>query len=308
MGKYSISTINPESFESDDLGELNFLKPGTRIEDYTIECFLGGGGFSLVYLARQFADLRQVVLKEYMPRRMAFRSWGNLVLPCNDEARLLFLAGRKKFLEEAMVLTKFRHSNIVEVLNFFEANSTVYLVMAYEYGKVLGEYLREKNGPMSELFLLRVFPALLEGIKCIHNQGFLHLDIKPHNILIRPGGIPLLLDFGAVQPYPYSDPPKSGKVSSPGFSPIEQCTEDGKLGPWSDIYAVGASMRMCLDGKPPPLARARAEKDTQSAAVKSYRNKYSHFLLEAIDAAMAVNPSDRPQTAQEMIDALSPHR
>jgi serine/threonine protein kinase len=298
------STLNPDSYETEDPDAWYFLQPGTRIEDYIIESTLGGGGFSSVYLARQFADQQWVVLKEYLPRRLAHRTWGNLVIPNSSETRTLFIVGRKRFLEEAMVLTKFRHTSIVEVLNFFEANSTVYLVMTYEYGKILGDYLREKKGPMSEVFIRRVFPSLLEGVKCIHNQGYLHLDIKPHNILIRQGGEPLLLDFGAVQPYPTSGPPKPGKVSTPGFSPIEQYIDAHAVGPWSDLYAVGASMRMCLDGKLPPSAKARAQKDTLTPAVKSFRYKYSASLLQIIDSAMAMNPKDRPQSAQEMISAL----
>jgi serine/threonine protein kinase len=296
--------MNQNPNETDDASAWNFLQPGTRIDEYVIERSLGDGGFSSVYLARQFSNQRQVVLKEYLPRRLAHRTWGNLVTPTSDASRPLFLLGRKRFIDEAMVLTKFRHPSIVEVLNFFEANATVYLVMTYEYGKILGDYLREKNAAMSEVFLRRVFPPLLEGVKCIHNQGYLHLDIKPHNILIRQGGEPLLLDFGAVQPYPYNGPPKPAKISSPGFSPIELYHDPIGLGPWSDIYAVGASMRMSLDGKVPPSAKDRAEKDTLSPAVKTFRNKYSPFLLEAIDAAMAINPADRPQSAQAMLDAL----
>ena len=297
--------MNQASFENDDTSPWYFLKPGTQIEEYVIERSLGGGGFSSVYLARQFSDQKQVVLKEYLPRRLAHRTWGNLVTPNSDQTRPRFLLGRKRFLEEAMVLTKIRHSSIVEVLNFFEANATIYLVMPYEYGKILGDYLKEKNAPMSETFLRRVFPPLLEGIKIIHDKGYLHLDIKPHNILIRQGGDPLLLDFGAVQPYPYIGPPKPGKVSSPGFSPIEQYQDHASLGPWSDIYAVGATMRMCLDCKPPPPALSRAQKDTLTPAVKSFRNKYSLSILEAIDAAMSMDSNARPQSAQEMISALS---
>ncbi len=282
-----------------------FLQPGTPVDEYVIESTLGGGGFSSVYLARQRADQRQVVIKEYLPRRLAHRTWGNLVVPNSDDTRNLFIMGRKLFLEEAKALTKFRHPGIVEVLNFFQANSTVYLVMTYEQGKILGEYLKEKNGPMSESFLLTVFPALLEGVKCIHEHGFLHLDIKPHNILIRQGGDPLLLDFGAVQPYPYEGKPKYGKVSSSGYSPIEQYIDDGKLGPWSDIYAVGASMRMCIDGRPPPPAKDRIGRDSMQPLAKLYRNKYSASLLEAIDAATALNQEDRLQSAQSFIDALA---
>ncbi|MDD5037603.1 MAG: serine/threonine-protein kinase [Methylococcaceae bacterium] len=290
--------------EKDYPSSWYFLQPGTHIDAYIIERPLGGGGFSSVYLARQSSDQSQVVIKEYLPRRLAHRTWGNLVVPNSEETRSLFLMGRKLFLEEAMVLTKFRHPSIVEVLNFFQANATVYLVMTFEYGKILGDYLREKKGIMSESFLLTVFPALLEGVKLTHDQGFLHLDIKPHNILIRPGGEPLLLDFGAVQPYPYNGHAKSGRVLSSGFSPIEQYYDDGRLGPWSDIYAVGATMRMCMDGAPPPAAKARAKKDKMTPAIKAFRNKYSFPLLETVDWAMAVDPKDRLQSADEMIQAL----
>ncbi len=297
--------MNQDCDEFDGASHWNFLQPGTQLEEYIIDRSLGGGGFSSVYLARQFSDQKLVVLKEYLPRKLAHRTWGNLVIPNSAETRALFLVGRKRFLEEAMVLTKFRHPNIVEVLNFFKANATVYLVMTHEHGRILADCVKEKQAPMSEAFLRKVFPALLEGVKCIHRQGYLHLDIKPHNILIRQGGEPLLLDFGAVQPYPYNVP-KPGMVTSPGFSPIEQHLDATQLGPWSDIYAVGASMRMCLDGVPPPSAFSRNEKDTLSPAAKSFRNKYSHFLLEAIDAAMEMESSKRPQSAQEMLAKLSP--
>jgi len=280
-----------------------FLQPGIQVDDYIIERAIGGGGFSSVYLARQHSDDKLVVIKEYLPRRLAHRTWGNLVVPNSDDTRSMFIMGRKLFLEEAMVLTKIRHPSIVEVLNFFQANSTVYLVMTYEYGRIMGDYLREKGGSLSESFMLTVFPALLEGVKVIHDQGFLHLDIKPHNILIRQGGDPLLLDFGAIQPYPYVGPPKTGKVSSSGFSPVEQYlhSNEDKLGPWSDIYAVGATMRMCLDGKTPPSAKERIVKDVMTPATKAFRGRYSAYLLEAIDAATQINPDDRPQSAQEML-------
>lgn len=294
--------------ENDYPSAWYFLQPGTQIDEYVIERSLGGGGFSSVYLARQHDNQRHVVIKEYLPRRLAHRTWGNLVVPNSEETRNLFLMGRKLFLEEAKALTKFRHPSIVEVLNFFQANSTVYLVMNYEYGRILSEYLKEKSGPLSESFILTVFPALLEGLKCIHEHGFLHLDIKPHNVLIRQGGDPLLLDFGAIQPYPHSGPPKPGRVSSTGFSPIEQYVDEARLGPWSDIYALGASMRMCLEGKPPPPAKTRAEKDTLMPAAKVFRKQYSLFLLEAIDAATAMEIKDRPQSAQAMLDLLKPAR
>lgn len=282
-----------------------FLQPGTTIDQYIIERPLAGGGFSSVYLARQWSDQHQVAIKEYLPRRLAHRTWGNKVVPNNEAARSSFLRGRRLFLEEAKVLTKLRHPNIVEVLNFFEANSTVYLVMTYDYGRILGGYLKEKGGGLSEHFLLTVFPALLSCLKVIHERGLLHLDIKPQNILIRPGGDPLLLDFGAVQPYPYVGRSKIGKVLTSGFSPIEQYSDDGNLGPWSDIYAVGATIRTCLDGESPPPAPERAAKDKLVSAAAAFKRKYPLPLLKAIDAALEVQAANRPQSADELLTSLA---
>ncbi|MBS1211711.1 MAG: serine/threonine protein kinase [Proteobacteria bacterium] len=295
-------------FNPDDYPESwYFLQPGTVIDQYIIERPLAGGGFSSVYLARQRADQHQVAIKEYLPRRLAHRTWQNHVVPNDETTRPLFVKGRKLFLEEAKVLANLRHPNVVEVLNFFQANSTVYLVMTYEYGKILGEYLKEKEGSLSEQFLLRVFPALLGALKAIHERGFLHLDVKPHNILIRAGGDPILLDFGAVQPYPYTGKAKAGKVLTNGFSPVEQYADQGALGPWSDIYAVGATMRMCLDGNPPPSALDRRAKDRMIPAVKAFHRKYATYLLVAIDLAMTVEPDQRPHSVDELLAALSPN-
>jgi serine/threonine protein kinase len=286
--------------------ELYFLKSGTILDQYMIERPLAGGGFSSVYLARQLADQHQVAIKEYLPRRLAHRTPENHVMPNSEETRSMFLRGRRLFLEEAKVLTKFKHRNIVEVLNFFQANSTVYLVMTFEYGKILGDYLlKEKKGGVSDQFLRMVFPALLDGLRTIHENGLLHLDIKPQNILIRSGGDPLLLDFGASQPYPYEEHARIGKVLTNGFSPIEQYQDDGAIGPWSDIYAIGATMRMCLDGVAPPAAPIRAERDNLIPAVKAFKRRYPQDLLQAIDLAMIVDPSQRPQSIEEFSRLLS---
>lgn len=284
--------------------EWNFLQPGTLLDEYMIEKPLAGGGFSSVYLARQRSDQHQVAIKEYLPRRLAHRTWQNQIVPNSEQTRSQFLRGKTLFVEEAKALSKLKHPNIVEVLNFFPANSTIYLVMTYDYGKNLASYVKNKKGKLSGQFIMTVFPNLLEGIKTIHEANLLHLDIKPDNIIIRPGGDPLLLDFGAVHPYPRVEKWKPGKVLTNGFSPPEQYPSDGNVGPWSDIYATGATMRTCIDGFPPAPAPERETRDTLKPAATAFKKKYPRNLLEAIDAALELDPVNRPQSIGEMMDYL----
>ena len=283
--------------------EWNYLQSGTIIDQYTIERELAHGGFSSVYLARQKLDQVQVAIKEYLPRRLAHRTWNNIVVPNSKETKTLFLRGRSLFFEEAKVLANLKHHNIVNVINFFQANETVYMVMVYDYGVTLDKIIKNKSLEMTEQFLITVFNQLLTGIGFIHHQSMIHLDIKPGNILIRPENDPLLLDFGAIQTFP-SPLKNKTKVITQGYSPIEQCGTKGQLGPWTDIYAVGASMRACLDGKSPQPASDRAVKNTLISATKAYKRKYPKYLLQAIDWAMEIEPENRPQSAEELQIAL----
>jgi serine/threonine protein kinase len=285
--------------------EWNYLQAGTIIDQYIIERELAHGGFSSVYLARQLQDQVQVAIKEYLPRKFAHRTWNNLVVANSEETAQLFKRGRVLFFEEAKVLSKLKHPNIVEVIGFFKANSTVYMVMTYDYGVTLDKLLKNKMLSVSEDFFLTLFNSLLAGVGYIHSENFIHLDIKPSNILVRPGHDALLLDFGAIQSFPKSHLGKQSKVLTKGYSPIEQHDLSAQLGPWTDIYAIGASMRTCLENKAPVPARDRAQQDTLVPAVKAFKRQFPEHLLKAIDWAMAVQPENRPQSVAELLKAIA---
>ncbi|NJA04587.1 serine/threonine protein kinase [Methylococcaceae bacterium WWC4] len=293
---------DPETYPK----QWNYLQSGTIIDQYMIERELAHGGFSSVYLARQMADQVQVAIKEYLPRKLAHRTWNNVVVPNSDEAKALFMRGRALFFEEAKVLAMLKHHNIVDVINFFQANDTVYMVMAYDYGVTLDKILHKRMLPITEEFLLTVFRQLLTGIEVVHQKGLVHLDIKPANILIRSGNDPLLLDFGAIRKISLSPQRSRAKVLTNGYSPIEQYDSQGNLGPWSDLYAVGASMRACLDCRIPMSSPDRVKQDDLPPAVKAFKRRYPEYLLKAIDWAMAVFPEHRPQSVAQMQAALSP--
>lgn len=278
------------------------LTPGTLLKGYRIEKTLGGGGFSSVYLATEMASGEEVVIKEFLPATQAFRTTEGRVEPLSEETAVLFASGIKRFFEEASALAKLRHPNIVQVTNFFRAHNTVYIVMRYELGKDLRWYIKRHPRGLSEKFLRAVFPQLLLGLDALHTHGLLHLDIKPANILLRPGGNPLLLDFGAAQKIQERAP--GMRTLTAGFAPIEQHAK-GHIGPWTDLYAIGASMWACLSGRAPPVATTRAVHDTFKGARRTFGRRYSAQLLDAIDWCMQMNQLERPQNVGQLLAFLN---
>jgi len=284
----------------------NSLPQDTLLEQYRVERTLGGGGFSIVYLATDLDNGETVVIKEYLPKRLAARVDGLQVAPLSEDTAESLNEGRRLFFHEAKALSQLSHPNIVQVLNFFSANNTVYMVMPYREGKNLQSYISRRQGQLSEVFLRTIFPPLLDGLREVHRAGLLHLDIKPGNIHIQSGGEPLLLDFGAVHRMQLSRKYQPTPVVTPGFSPVEQYDRKGYIGPWTDIYAIGATMRACIEGKAPPVSTDRREKDTMKPAVQQFRrSKYPSTLLAALDWAMEVDPTLRPQSIDELLDAFS---
>lgn len=285
--------------------DRNPLPEGTQIDCYEIIKPLAGGGFSLIYLAKDMDDQSRVVIKEYLPKKLSQRGKDSVLVRIRgEEKRHSFNQGRKLFYREAKVLSQLKHPNIVNVRNFFLANDTAYMVMDYEEGKNLGGYIRKRGGGLSTSFMMTVFPPLLDALALIHDQNHLHLDIKPSNIHLRTGGNPLLLDFGAAHEVLEQSQARSGRVVTPGYSPVEQYYSTGIVGPWSDVYALGASMRTCLDGKSPPTAIERHANDTLKPAVEIYRQRYPLAILQAIDWAMAIDAPDRPQDARQLLQAF----
>ncbi|MCU7960157.1 MAG: serine/threonine protein kinase [gamma proteobacterium symbiont of Bathyaustriella thionipta] len=286
----------------------NSLPPGTEIDCYQIEKLIGSGGFSLIYLARDMDSGEKVVIKEFLPKKLARREQDSRSICLLSDTKVdSFHQGRKLFYQEARVLATLKHTNIVRVRNFFLSNDTAYLIMDYEGGRNLGRYIKARKGGLSTTFLMTVFPPLLDALDLIHDHSLLHLDIKPSNIHLRPGGDPLILDFGAAHHVRRKGQSKTGRVITPGFSPLEQYYSAGNIGPWSDVYAVGATMRACIEGKPPPTSIERHAKDKMKPAVQAFKRRYSKRLLELVDWAMEISEGNRPQTAAELRHAMLEH-
>lgn len=281
----------------------NFLPPGTSIDCYRIGRTIGKGGFSLIYLATDDETGNEVVVKEYMPKKLARRTKSHRLVPLEDKHAERLYRGRKLFCQEARALAALRHPNIVKVLGFFLANNTAYMVMEYERGKNLGNYVHERKGGLSTSFIFQVFLPVLDALALIHSRSLLHLDVKPGNIHLRQGNDPILLDFGAVHVLSRGRTP-SGQVVTAGYSPVEQYCRGGHIGPWTDVYSVGASMRTCISGKTPPPALERHHPETLISAKREFHHRYPLFLLETVDWAMEMDPVKRPQDAGELLRAL----
>jgi len=272
------------------------LPDGYQLHGYRIERVLSCGGFSIVYVATDEAG-EQAAIKEYLPSSLALRQANEIVPAITDENLATFRYGMKCFFEEGRSLARLSHPNIIRVVNFFRANETVYLVMKYERGRTLQEHLSVKKGNMRENFIRRVFTMSLNGLREVHSNKLLHLDLKPANIYIRNDHTPVLIDFGAARQTLTQGQFKLNPMYTPGYAPPEQYKNRELMGPWSDIYSIGAAMFACVAGVAPPAADQRLEKDKYVPAVKQFAGRYSEHLLETIDWCLQIDYLKRPQSA-----------
>jgi serine/threonine protein kinase len=282
----------------------NALPNGYALNEYRIESVLGAGGFGLTYLATDANLNLKVALKEYLPGEFASRNPDSSVQPMGGPAGETFQWGLQRFLDEARTLASFRHSNIVRVMRFFEANCTGYMVMEFVDGKPLSNWISARR-PLSRQPLLRIIEPLLDGLEVIHNAGYLHRDIKPANIYIRGDGSPVLLDFGSARHLMSGDQELTAIVT-PGYAPLEQYHTHGKQGPWSDLYSFGGVLYWMVTGTKPVEAAARVHEDTLVPAARAgFAGVHGPELLMAIDWALKPREAERPQNVAEFRRALA---
>jgi serine/threonine protein kinase len=283
----------------------NALQPGHKLLWYEIRQILGQGGFGITYLAHDTNLERDVAIKEYLPTELSVREGDCSVHPVSVDRGKQYKWGLDRFIAEARTLAKFAHSNIVRVLAVFEENNTGYMVMPYEQGQSLQEKLTGKK-TLEEPELLKILIPILDGLKQVHEAGFIHRDIKPDNIYIRTDGSPVLLDFGSARHALGEETKTLTSLVTPGYAPFEQYySKSDEQGPWTDIYGLGATIYRAVAGIAPidAVDRSRVILETSDdkvvSAVEIGRGKYSERFLKAIDHAIQFKMKDRPQSLAE---------
>lgn len=274
------------------------LKVGATLDVYKIEKILGQGGFGITYLAEDVNLEKKVAIKEYLPVGLAVREGGATVQPESTEAEADFRWGLDQFLGEAKTLAKFQHPNIVQVLRFFEAHGTAYIVMNFVQGQSLHDRM-QKRKKINEEELKRFLFPILDGLESVHQAGFLHRDIKPGNIFIADDGEPMLLDFGAARSALLDKSRGLTAIVTRGYAPIEQYSKRGHQGPWTDIYALAGVLYEIVTGTDPVEATDRVIEDPQIPAFEAGVGRLSDTLLLAIDHALSVHPEQRPRSVAD---------
>lgn len=275
---------------------------------------LGTGGFGITYGAYDNRLERRVAIKEYFPSGLAYRDNNGTTLHLSAQSDgEAYEYGLKRFLEEGRVLAKFREPSIVRVTQFLEANGTAYLVMDYEDGEALSTHL-ERVVTLDETEIQDIVVPILEGLSIVHSKQFLHRDIKPSNIFLRNSGPAVLLDFGAARRALEEQSSAMTVMLTPGYAPFEQYSKGDKQGPWSDIYALGATMYHCIVGAAPTPATDRLtsiyddEPDPVAQALKIIAPRCSPVFIKTIEWMLKPHAKDRPKDAQAVLNVLCPVR
>ena len=283
-------------------GDTHALPNGTRLDEFELTQRIGEGGFSIVYLAWDHSLDRKVAVKEYMPGALAARVSVTQIRPRSERHRETFEAGLKSFINEAKLLARFDHPALVKVYRFWEANGTAYLVMPLYDGTTLKEAVRRMPQRPDEAWLMGLLAPLTAALNVIHAEHCYHRDIAPDNVMLlaegTEGGKPLLLDFGAARRVIGDMTQALTVILKPGYAPVEQYAEvpGMKQGPWTDVYALAATVYWAVTGKIPPPSVGRMLSDAYQPLAQAAAGRYSARFLEAVDRALVVLPEARTQT------------
>ena len=298
--------VEPAVDEVEDL--IDELQPGAKLlkGQYTITRYLNSGGFGITYLAKDSLD-RDVVIKECFPSSVCRRS--KVVVAARSRAHTAELRSIVQlFVREARNLAKIVHPNIVAVHQVFEDNGTAYMAIDFIDGLDLQQVIDGEGPRLSPEHIVKITEKLLVAVGFIHDHDMLHRDISPDNVLIDKSGEPILIDFGAArdQASQSNRAMSALRVVKDGYSPQEFYIAGSEQGPWSDLYALGATLYHLISGDAPVNGQARLaalaeDRPDPYLPLTGRFAQYPKGFLEAIDRAMSTLPKQRLQSATDWL-------
>ena len=292
------------AYNNTSVKRKNHLCPGTMLQNrYMLGKVLGQGGFGITYIAWDQRLEKPVAIKEYFPTSFVTRTTGQRVISCiNEDSQKYFESGLQKMLNESRMLARFAdQKHIVQVLDCFEENGTAYIVMEYLRGETLQSTLsRERKIPLDRT--LQIIFSVLQALDAIHQTGLIHRDVSPDNLFICQDGTVKLLDFGAAREVGGLDHKTLSVMLKKGFAPVEQYSSHGKQGPYTDVYAVCATMYKMLTGITPQNSLDRMTEDKLRPIAE--QTPIPDSIEQIIRKGMAVTAADRIQSAGELYQAL----
>lgn len=295
-----------ESPSNRSMSNTRCLKPGVILKErYKIEEVIGAGGFGITYRAWDPLLQSYVAIKEYYPSGIATRSADSskVCVPVGQEQRE-YHRGRIRFLKEAQDVVRFQSEpNIVSIYDYLEENDTAYMVMEYLHGCTLKQYIREHGGRLDTDHILHICLSVLDALAVVHKAGMIHRDISPENIFICEDLTVKLIDFGAAKQVYLDGEQTMSVVLKPGYAPPEQYAKKDKQGPWTDIYALGATLYFAATGEKPEESFGRVLEDTIKP-VCEVNPEIPRAMSQVIMRAMSVKIEDRYQTVEAMREAL----
>lgn len=288
-----------------ELNNQNMLQVGTILHGtYKIESYLASGGFGNTYLAKNIEFDETYAIKEFFVKGVCQRDGNSTTISVsNAENTNSFEQQREKFKKEARRLRSFSNLHIVKVYDLFEENGTAYYVMDYVDGENLSARLKRTNAPLTESEVRNYLNQILDGLEAIHNEGMFHLDIKPANIMVDSHDVVKLIDFGASkQQSTVGGATMSTGISyTNGYAPSEQMAQSyDKFGPWTDFYALGATVYKLLTNQDPPSVSDLSEDDTEDKHLALPMPNVSGEMKKLVVWMMQVNRLKRPKNVGEI--------
>lgn len=276
------------------------LPPGYQFDEFDIQEVVDSSNEGLVYRAWDRQLERQIAIREYMPRALTVRNDDMSLVLRSKQDNAAFTAGLNAFIQEARLVAQFNHPNLIQVLRFWVRNETAYTATLFYTGVTLAELHQQQPELIDEAWIRRMLPMVCGALDALHKGDYIHRDITLKSIQIQENGIPLLLNSGALRRSVNGIGDNSKSLLHPGFAPLEQYTDDleNQIGPWTDIYALGAVLYTLITGTCPPASVTRSIQDTCKPLSELQPEGYSPALLNAVDRALALKPEDRPQSIE----------